>query len=258
MSAVDAFFLGVIQGTTEFLPVSSSGHLVLLANWLNADLPGLTFEVVVHLGTLLSILIIFRNDLKSILRRVVREKQFEEIIAIAIATVPPALIGLFFKSDIELAFSTVSVVGWCLLVTGIILGSTSWVTPSQSSDITLMTAFFIGVAQTAALLPGISRSGVTIAAALWLGISGRMAGRFSFLIAIPVLFGSGLLMLPDILAIGGNEVSGTALSVAFASSFVIGLGTLRILLGILESGKLYLFSGYCILVGIIAVSGIIS
>ncbi|MBH31981.1 MAG: hypothetical protein CMG71_08400 [Candidatus Marinimicrobia bacterium] len=258
MSPLEALLLGAIQGATEFLPVSSSGHLVLMANWLNADLPGFAFEVVVHLGTLLSILIVFRNDLISILSKVFKKGELGEISSIAVATVPTALIGLFFKSDIEPVFSTISIVGWCLLFTGLLLGSTWCIKGSQPRDITLVSALIIGLAQAAALLPGISRSGITIVAALWLGISNREAGRFSFLIAIPTLIGSGLLTMRDIVFIGSNEVSGIILSTAFTSAFVIGLGALKVLLGLLESGKLYLFSIYCILIGIVASSGLVS
>jgi undecaprenyl-diphosphatase len=257
MSVLEAVLLGAIQGTTEFLPVSSSGHLVLMANWLNADLPGFAFEVVVHLGTLLSILFVFRKDLTSILSRVFKKGEFGEIGSIAVATVPAVLIGLFFKSNIESAFSTVSVVGWCLLFTGILLGSTCWIKESQPCDITFMSALIIGLAQAAALFPGISRSGITIASALWLGISNRQAGRFSFIIAIPALIGSGLLTMRDIVAIGSNQVSGIVLSTAFISAFVIGLGALKVLLVLLESGKLYLFSIYCILMGFVASSGLL-
>ncbi len=258
MSELEALLLGAIQGATEFLPVSSSGHLVLMANWLNADLRGLAFEVVVHLGTLLSIIVIFRKDLTLLIGNALKEGELGEIGAIAVATVPAALIGLIFKSHIESVFSTISLVGWCLIVTGVILGSTRWVGKSPSREITLALALLIGIAQTAALLPGISRSGITIAAALWLGISARNAGQFSFLIAIPALIGSGLLTLPDILAMGGSEVSAGVLTMAFISAFAIGLGALKILLGLLESGRLYLFSGYCIVVGVIAASGILT
>ena len=257
MSVLEAILLGAIQGATEFLPVSSSGHLVLMANWLNADLPGFAFEVVVHLGTLLSILIVFRKDLTLILSKVFKKGEFGEIGSIAVATVPAALIGLFFKSNIESVFSTISVVGWCLLFTGILLGSTWWIKGSQPRNITFIPALLIGLAQAAALLPGISRSGITIATALWLGISNRQAGRFSFMIAIPALIGSGFLTMHDIAVIGSNEMSGIVLSTAFISAFVIGLGALKVLLRLLESGKLYLFSTYCILMGFVASSGLL-
>lgn len=251
MSFINSLLLGALQGATEFLPVSSSAHLVLFGNLLNADLPGIVFEIVVHLGTLISILVMFRQDIAEMLSRIVEDRDFYELITIAVATIPIAIIGPIFKSNIETAFSTVFLVGVCLIITGIILSSTRWTPLSNLTKISLMTAFLIGVSQAFALLPGISRSGITISVALWLGISAFEAGRFSFLIAIPALIGSMLLNLPDIILVGSNKGHLLILLIGFSSAFVVGLVALKMLISLVESGKLYFFSGYCFFLGII-------
>ena len=251
MSLIDSIIFGALQGVTEFLPISSSGHLILLANFFQVEFPTIVFEVVVHLGTLISILFIFRSDIISIINKVKIKKDFKEIILISSATIPIALTGLIFKSNIEIAFRSVAIVGVCMVVTGIILGSTLFTSSVRKKNISLVSALIIGIMQAFALLPGISRSGITISTALWIGISKEEAGRFSFLIAIPAIIGSLILTLPDIINVISVEGSLFILISTLLSAFIIGLIALKILIRVLESGRLYLFSGYCIFVGII-------
>ena len=251
MSLVDSIIFGALQGVTEFLPISSSGHLILLTNFFQVDLPTIVYEVVVHLGTLISILFIFRSDIISIINKAKTKRDFKEIILIASATVPIALTGLIFKSNIETAFRSVNIVGVCMVITGIILGSTLFTSSIRKKNISLVSALIIGIIQAFALLPGISRSGVTISTALWIGISQEEAGRFSFLIAIPAIIGSLILTLPDIMNVISVEGSFFILIATLVSAFIIGLIALKFLMKVLESGRLYLFSAYCILVGVI-------
>jgi undecaprenyl-diphosphatase len=251
MSLIDSIFFGALQGATEFLPISSSGHLILLANFFQVDLPTIVFEVVVHLGTLISILFIFRSDIISIINKAKIKGDFQEIILISSATIPIAMTGLIFKSNIETAFRSVAIVGVCMVITGIILGSTLFTSFIRKKNISLVSALIIGIMQAFALLPGISRSGITISTALWIGISKEEAGRFSFLIAIPAIIGSLILTLPDIINVISVEGSLLILIATLVSAFIIGLIALKILIRVLESGRLYLFSGYCIFVGVI-------
>ena len=138
MSLVDSIFFGALQGVTEFLPISSSGHLILLTNFFQVDLPTIVYEVVVHLGTLISILFIFRSDIISIINKAKTKRDFKEIILIASATVPIALTGLIFKSNIETAFRSVNIVGVCMVITGIILGSTLFTSSIRKKNISLV------------------------------------------------------------------------------------------------------------------------
>ncbi|MBF89949.1 MAG: hypothetical protein CMG75_09935 [Candidatus Marinimicrobia bacterium] len=250
MSFVDSIFFGALQGVTEFLPISSSGHLILFANFLHADIPSIVFEVVAHIGTLVSILFIFRSDIIRIVDNVINKRDFQEIILIAIATLPIAIVGLIFKSYFETAFTSITIVGTCLVITGIILGSTLFTSFGQEKKLSLFSALIIGTIQAFALLPGISRSGVTISIALWIGISREEAGRFSFLIAIPAIMGSLILTLPNIINFSSLEGSNSLLITTLTSAFLVGLITLKILMKVLKSGKLYLFSAYCIVLGI--------
>ena len=254
MSFINALFMGALQGVTEFLPVSSSGHLVLIAKGLNFKHPGVTFEVMMHMGTLISIVVCFWGDIRETFVNAFRRKEFDLVWSLVIATAPVAIVGYFFKANIESAFNSTSVVGICLLATGVILVSTRFVGKGTVIHIGLAAAFIVGLAQALALLPGISRSGITISTGLWLGFTNREAGRFSFLMAIPALIGSALLTLPEIIEMGNKDGSTFTLWVAFLSAFVVGLIALKTLLGILRSGKLYLFSGYCFLMGVVALT----
>ena len=141
MSLIDSIIFGALQGVTEFLPISSSGHLILLANFFQVEFPTIVFEVVVHLGTLISILFIFRSDIISIINKVKIKKDFQEIILISSATIPIALTGLIFKSNIEIAFRSVAIVGVCMVVTGIILGSTLFTSSVRKKNISLISIF---------------------------------------------------------------------------------------------------------------------
>lgn len=250
MSLFDALVLGILQGFTEFLPISSSGHLVLGQKILGINMPGNTLEVVLHVGTLFSILFIFRKDLTTLLVNV-KDSSTRKFIGYLIAgTVPAALIGLLFKDLIENAFDSTLLVGGMLIVNALFLFSTHFIHPG-SKLVDLPRGVLIGIAQALAILPGISRSGSTISTAMVLGISPSDAARFSFLLAIPALVGAGLLTALDIEAV---QTSMSVLATGFISSFISGLVALKWLLGLLKSGKFFWFGFYCLGIGILTMA----
>ncbi len=247
LSYFEAILLGLIQGLTEFLPVSSSGHLVILSSILGVDTEGLTFEVLVHFGTLMAVFIVFRDDIISLIRN-----PFQKLtLLIIVGSIPTAIIGFAFEDTFERMFSSLVVVGYTLLITGALL----WIAESFKNNykglkqIKYKHAFIIGLAQGAAITPGISRSGTTIAISLILGLDRKTAARYSFLLAVPVILGATLLKAKDLLSepmattAYGPYLIGT-ISAAFAGYIAI-----KILLKFLQEGKLRYFSIYCWMVG---------
>lgn len=215
---------------------------------LKVSQPGLVFEVTVHMGTLMSILTVFWQDLKNLLSDLSTRENRMMIIYIILATIPIAVVGLVFKPEIEQSFHNLQLVGLSLLVTATALIVTKWVGKEQT-EVDGKRAIIIGIAQSLALIPGISRSGITIASGLIAGLKRREAARFSFLIAIPALIGSGLLTLPDLALSGANGIPAMVLLTGLVTSFVVGIIVLKLLLGILEKGRLYYFGFYCLIVG---------
>ena len=171
MDWLQAFILGIMQGLTEFLPISSSGHLVLAQHILGVETPGILLEVVLHMGTLAAILIYFYDDIKQLLQSVIKssENAREYTIYLIIATIPSICVGLLFRDIIETSF-TVSIVKWMLMITGLVVGSTYFFKNKPRRELVMISALCIGFAQIFALLPGISRSGMTISVALIMGI----------------------------------------------------------------------------------------
>ena len=192
MTILEAVILGIIQGLTEFLPISSSGHLVLGQELLGISIPGNSFEVVVHLGTLCSVLIVFWPDIWELITSIRSTTSQKYILGIVIATIPAVLIGLLFKDIISEAFDNIRVVSITLLITGLILFTTKYIN-IKDINISLGRGLLIGIAQAAAIIPGISRSGVTISAGMHLGVSPDKAAKFSFLLAIPAIAGAGII-----------------------------------------------------------------
>jgi len=243
--------LGVVQGVTEFLPVSSSGHLVIVEHLLRIDPPGVILEGLLHLATLAAILIVFRNDIASMARSLTPQGTVagrKEIGLIAIGTGPIVVFGLLFRGRIEDAFSSLTIVGASLLATGAILLLTGVVKrKAERSGVRAIDALLIGLAQSAALLPGLSRSGATIGSGILSGLKPERAARFSFLLAVPALFGAGLISLFS--APPGGRLDWTGLAVATASAFVVGVLAIRTLLAIVSRGRLWTFSLYCLGLG---------
>ena len=249
MTLLEAIILGIIQGLTEFLPISSSGHLVLGQYVLDIKLEGNGFEIVTHLGTLVSVLCIFWKEILSLILDITDKNNRKYIFYLILGTIPAVVIGFGAKSYISELFESVQLVSIALMVTGLILFFSKKV-KNNSLQIDAKKAFLIGITQAVAIFPGISRSGITICTALALGMSGKNAAKFSFLLAIPAISGAGLLLVLDPQS-NITFIPLTSLIMAFMSSFIVGYICLKWLLNLLESGKFYFFGYYCFMIGLI-------
>lgn len=250
MNYLDAIFLGILQGLTEFLPVSSSGHLVLAEHLLHAKNPGVAFELVVHLGTLLSVLIYFRRRISLLLGSFFRKSDTETRMMnylLLIATIPAVIAGVFFKDFFESSFSAPVMTSIFLMVTGLILLLTA-IVPKKDNSVTLGRAIIIGIGQAVAILPGISRSGSTISAGLFAGVNPMAAAEFSFLLSIPTIAGAIVFKMKDIADIN-TSMYGQFL-VGLIASFIFGLLSVYWLLDIIKKGKFKYFGIYCLIAGL--------
>ncbi len=238
-------FLGIIQGLTEFLPISSSGHLVIFQRVLDIHYEGLLLEVFLHFGTLIPVLIIFWQDIKEILFFKKEKRHLTWLILIGI--IPTGLMGYFLEDFFEGLFSSVITVGFMLLVTGLLLYLVERVgqVNKDLSGMKTHNAIIVGIAQGLAVIPGISRSGTTIAASLFQGLDRESAARYSFLISIPVIFGAGLLKVSDAVTAGTSGLSWSLIIAGVIAAAVSGYFAIKYLLHILKSGSLVIFSYYC-------------
>jgi len=246
--------LGIVQGLTEFLPISSSGHLVLAEQLLKIDPPGVLLEAVLHLGTLLAVLFVFRKDVLRLTLGLAKTQERNELGRLVVGTLPIAILGFLLREWIEAAFSCVLLVGICLIITGGILLLADRASRSAHRDeVHLHDSLLIGLAQAGALLPGISRSGATIATGMLAGIQGRVAARFSFLLSIPAIIGGGGFKLYEALrepTAYKSEWGGLLLG-ALVAAFV-GALAIKGLLAIIARGKLKTFGFYCLALGLAA------
>ena len=246
MTQWEALLLGFIQGATEFLPVSSSGHLVIAQALLDVDVPGILFEVAVHVATLTSIVLVYRTRVFDLMRGSVAgdRETLEYVGLVVIATIPAGLLGVFAKDKIEALFGNPYVPGVALLVTGTFLWSSRAALANAAAERpTRVTALLIGLAQAFALVPGISRSGATVVAALWLGLEAREAAAFSFLMALPAIAGAAVLQIPDVSGLGGLSVS--ALILGGAAAAITGVLAIRTFVAMLARGSFHFFAPYC-------------
>jgi len=246
VSTLEAILLGIIQGATEFLPVSSSGHLVVGQRLMGLDLPGVAFEVAVHLGTLISIFWVYRARIGGLAEGALRRTPaaWREIGLLVLATIPAAIIGVGAGDAVEAIFDTPAWAGVGFLITGAVLWSTR--TPmkrGRALEITPRIALLIGVAQAAALMPGISRSGSTVAAALWLGVAPIEAAAFSFLMAMVAIAGAAVLAAPD-LAGGLAGSSGTTLVIAAVAAGLTGIAAIHTFVALLRRQDFHRFALY--------------
>ncbi len=253
--------LGVVQGATEFLPISSSGHLVILQTLFGAE-PGLLFDVMLHVGTLAAIIIVFRKDLARLARAGADARSDRWMLsAIAAGCVPTALIGVAFSEQFERMFTSMTAAGIGLMATGLILMCTAWRNKWLSDDggrsyerINIGQALLIGTAQGLAIIPGVSRSGATIAVALLLGVERELAARFSFLLAVPAILGALAFELKDYRSAaspGGAGAAAMLLGPLVAA--VVGVFALKLLLEIVRKGRISLFAYYCWALGLLAI-----
>ena len=248
--------MGIVQGLTEYLPVSSSGHLAIISNFFGIDgEESLMFTVAVHVATVLSTLVILWSEIDWILKGLFKFKMNDETkyaLNILVSMIPIGIVGLFFKDRVEEAFgSGLLVVGVMLIVTAVLLIFSYYAKPRPKEHISLWDAFVIGVAQACAVMPGLSRSGSTIATGLMLGNKKESLAQFSFLMVIPPILGEALL---DVLkAFKGEAVMGDIgvfpLCVGFLAAFLSGCFACKLMISIVKKGKLLYFGIYCAIVG---------
>lgn len=258
MEITDAIILGIVQGLTEFLPVSSSGHLELGKVLLgDTSIPeeSLMFTVVLHFATALSTVVVYRKDVWEILSGLFAFKDNEELrfsLKIVLSMVPAALIGLLFEAELEQFFSgNIVLVGSMLLVTALLLFLADRAKNTHKA-VSFGNSFVIGIAQAVAMLPGISRSGATIATSVLLGVDKRRAARFSFLMVVPLILGK---IAKDLLSGDLNFRSDNieVLGVGFIAAFLAGLLACTWMIRLVRNSKLTFFAVYCLVVGTIAI-----
>lgn len=258
MSYIEAIILGIIQGLTEFLPVSSSGHLEL-AKVIFGDnsVPkeSLTFTVILHFATALSTIVIFRKDVIEIIKGLFQFKKNEEFIfsaKIIVSMIPATIIGLMFEEELEAFFNgNVLLVGFMLLITGLLLFLADKA-KNTNKNVSYLNALIIGISQAIAMLPGISRSGATISTSVLLGVDRTKAARFSFLMVVPLILGK---VAKDFM---GGDISFAdenfgVMAVGFIASFISGLLACNWMISLVRNSKLYYFSVYCFIVGTLAI-----
>ena len=258
MNIIDSIILGIVQGLTEFLPVSSSGHLELGKAILGDNsVPeeSLLFTVVLHFATALSTIVVFRKDIWSLLKGIFKLQWNEDLqfmAKIALSMIPAVCIGLFFEEELEALFGgNIVLVGCMLLITAILLFLADKA-KNTNKKVSYSNAFVIGIAQAIAMLPGISRSGATISTSVLLGNDKTKAARFSFLMVIPLIFGK---IAKDILSgeLTYDAQNFTSLTVGFIAAFVAGLFACTWMIALVKKSKLTYFAVYCAIVGIIAI-----
>lgn len=251
MTMLQAIFLGLLQGLTEFLPVSSSGHLAIAQHFIAGfDQPGILFDVILHFGTLIAVVFYFSNDIKNLFlapwNKSAQGKEYRKLLLlIIIGSIPTAVIGLAFKDHFTSMFHNMLAVGCMLLITGTLLfAAQRWRHGKRPLEsITFTDAIITGVAQSLAIAPGISRSGSTIAALLFRGIDGASAARFSFLLSLPAICGATLLSIGDIHGLPAGQI--TVYLAGGAMAFISGLAAIHMLLRILARQRLSVFALYC-------------
>ena len=259
MEWFEALILGIVQGLTEYLPVSSSGHLAIGAHLFGmSGEENLTFTVAVHVATVLSTVVILWKEIVWIFADIFKWKWNEGMkyaVNILVSMIPVAIVGLLFKDKVEEIFgSGLLVVGICLLVTAALLAFSYFARPRQRENISPLHAFIIGIAQALAVLPGLSRSGSTIATGLLLGNKKERLAQFSFLMVTPPVLGEALLDVKDMAELGVSQamagLSPVALAVGFIAAFVSGCLACQWMVNLVKKGKLIWFAVYCAVVGI--------
>ena len=258
MDTIDAILLGIIQGVTEFLPVSSSGHLELSKAILgdnSVPKESLLFTVVLHFATALSTIVVFRKDILLLLKGIFKFQWNEDLqfaTKITISMIPAVIVGLFFEEQLEALFGgNILLVGCMLIVTAALLFLADKAKDTQKK-VSFKNAFVIGVSQAVAILPGISRSGATISTSVMLGNDKTKAARFSFLMVVPLIFGK---IAKDILGgeLNYDFANYTTLGIGFVAAFVAGLFSCTWMISLVKKSKLSYFALYCVIVGLIAI-----
>jgi undecaprenyl-diphosphatase len=268
---IKLIILAVVQGLTEFLPVSSSGHLVIFRNYLELESQDGFWEIILHFGTLLAIFIFFRKEIFNILKsailsigRLISGRKFTDLIRddlyfrmfllILVGTIPTGLIAIAFKDTFEALFDKPALAGLMIMATGTLLWFTKGLGKKTASKKTMgfVDALIVGLVQGIAIIPGISRSGTTISVACFRGVSRSLAARFSFLLSIPAILGATVTKHKEVVALDGNGLFCVAIVVSVAT--LVGYFALRWLVGVIERGRFYMFSYYCWGVGALGIA----
>ncbi len=249
MDILKAIILGILQGATEFLPISSSGHLALLGGFLGFE-EGAFMATMMHAGTLLALVVYFRQDISRIILSPFKRdiKSLNLLWFLILGSTPAVIFGVFLLHHIEAIFDSPLIIGICLLFTGIILFLSGFMRKDRK-DIKFLDAILIGIAQAIAILPGVSRSGTTISTGTFLGLGRTVSATFSFLLAIPAIFGATIL---EISTVEGNSIT-PALLIGALASFVSSLIAIRFLLRFLKRATLRPFSYYCFVIGVLSI-----
>jgi len=270
MNVLEALCLGALQGITEFLPISSSGHLVLVQHLLGFQESQLFFDIAVHVGTLMAVFLVFRRDVALMLRGCLRaigqatsspptsispvlESGVRMALMILVGSIPTAFIGLLLRDVFDRFFASPTIVALGLWTTGLLLVWSHWAKPQREylENPGVFDALLIGLVQGAAITPGLSRSGVTITTGMLLGLGPELAFRFSFLLSIPAILGA---LASEAFHGGGNYPEWHVVAAGFFSAFFVGWSTLRLLRSLVAKGKLFYFAPYCFLVGALALA----
>ena len=262
MSIFQSIFLGAVQGITEFLPISSSAHLIIVRWIFHWQDPGIAFDVVLHLGTLIGVVWFFLPRWISMFKSALSRRSDDEIKfnrklfwMIVVATIPAGLAGYFFNDIIETSLRSPVVVGWTMIIFGILLyiGDKTRITNyelriTNTTNIGWWRSVVIGFSQALALIPGVSRSGITMTTGLFSGLDRKTAAEFSFLLAAPIIFGAGVKKIPDFIKSGGMNFS---LILGFLSAAIFGFLAVRFLIRHLEKGSYKPFAWYRVAVGVL-------
>ena len=267
MNTLEALLLGLLQGLTEYLPISSSGHLTLGSNMFGIEEPEtiLPFTIMLHVATVLSTIVVLHKEITWIFKGLFKfeptsngkcglNDQQRYALAIIVSMIPVGIVGVFFKDAVEETFSSLLVVGCCLLLTAALLTFSYYAKSRQKENVSIKDAFVIGVGQALAVLPGLSRSGTTIATGLILGNSKKNMAQFSFLMVIPPILGEALLetmeMFEKGISTSFNGISPTTLIIGFLAAFLSGCAACKWMISIVRRGKLIYFAYYCLAAGI--------
>ena len=271
MDIIQALVLGIVQGLTEFLPVSSSAHLVFVP-YIIGTTSSLAYDTLLHIGTLVAVVAYFWNDIINMLKsffsslldiprgqflKGLQEDQFKKLAwFVIIGTIPAGLAGILFKSSFESLFNSVPIVGVFLIITGFLLWGSEMVSRRISNktslkEMSLKNSIIIGIAQAFAIAPGISRSGATISAGLFLGVDKELAARYSFLLSIPAILGAALVQAKDIGSL--MDISSVAAIAGFIAAIISGYLAVRFMLKLIKERNLLPFAYYCWIIGPLAI-----
>ncbi len=248
--------LGIIQGFTEFLPISSSGHLVIAEHLLGVSFSDLSLELILHLGTLLAVFVYFRKQIWSLIDALINFKDKEKhtsrlfSLYVIIAMIPTGIIGLALRETLKANKNQLNLVGTALIFTALLLFTSNIIQRKQktSKPLNLFRSILIGIGQGIAVIPGLSRSGSTIAVALMTGISKKQAAEFSFILSIPAILAATVVELDTSIMLAPEYLIG------MLCSFLAGLFTIKFLIKLISEGKFHLFGYYCLIVGFLVVN----